>query len=106
MTKVSTMKQKEPVAVIGMSNSFPGGAVDLNSYWQLLRDGVDGISEVPPSRWDKQSYFDLDADAEGKMYSTKGGFVEDSEYFDHHFFGISIKEATSMDPRQRVESSS
>ena len=102
-TKASTMRQKEPVAVIGMSNSFPGGAVDLNSYWQLLRNGVDGISEVPPSRWDKQSYFDPDADAQGKMYSTKGGFVEESEYFDHHFFGISIKEATSMDPRQRVE---
>ncbi len=93
---------KEPIAVIGMSCRFPGGASNLDAYWQLVRDGIDCISEVPASRWDINSFYDSDSDAPGKMHTRKGGFVDATEYFDHQFFGISAKEAQLMDPRQRV----
>jgi Beta-ketoacyl synthase, N-terminal domain len=42
----------EPIAVIGMGCRLPGGVVDGPSYWQLLRNGVDAVRDVPPSRWD------------------------------------------------------
>lgn len=36
----------EPIAIIGIGCRFPG-AKDPESFWQLLRSGVDAINEVP-----------------------------------------------------------
>ncbi len=57
----------EPIAIVGVGLRFPGGATDAASDWQLLRDSVDAISEVPPDRWDAEAYFDPDPAAPGKM---------------------------------------
>jgi acyl carrier protein len=40
----------EPIAIVGMVCRFPG-APDIQSFWQLLAEGRDAISEVPPGRW-------------------------------------------------------
>ncbi|AKQ65467.1 Malonyl CoA-acyl carrier protein transacylase [Myxococcus hansupus] len=92
----------EPIAVIGMGCRFPGGAVDGPSYWRILRDGVDALREVPESRWDVPRYFDATRGAPGKMYGTRGGFLDDVEHFDAEFFGIAPREAASLDPQQRI----
>ncbi|QDE84178.1 type I polyketide synthase [Myxococcus xanthus] len=92
----------EPIAVIGMGCRFPGGAVDGPSYWRILRDGVDALREVPESRWDVQGYFDATRGMPGKMYGTRGGFLDDVEHFDAEFFGIAPREAASLDPQQRI----
>ncbi|MCG3153918.1 MAG: hypothetical protein DKINENOH_00508 [bacterium] len=95
-------EQQEPIAVIGMGCRFPGGAHDPESYWRLLRDGVDAIREVPADRWDLNAYYDPDPDAPGKMSTRFGGFLDQVDHFDPHFFGISPREAASMDPQQRL----
>ncbi|SEU29053.1 type I polyketide synthase [Stigmatella erecta] len=92
----------EPIAVIGMGCRFPGGAVDGPSYWRILRDGVDALREVPESRWDVPGHFDSTRGVPGKMYGTRGGFLDDVEHFDAEFFGISPREAASLDPQQRL----
>jgi len=96
--------QQEPIAVIGMSCRFPGGANDPDSFWQLLHEGRDVISEVPPSRWDVNALYDPNPDAPGKMCSRYGGFLEgvDVDAFDAQFFRIAPREAMSMDPQQRL----
>ena len=66
----------EPIAIVGMSLRFPGGANDGETFWALLYDGIDAISEVPPERWDIDSYYDPDAEAQGKIYTRCGGFVD------------------------------
>ncbi|MCP3097314.1 SDR family NAD(P)-dependent oxidoreductase [Myxococcus sp. K15C18031901] len=94
--------RSEPIAVIGLGCRFPGGAVDGASYWRMLRDGVDALREVPASRWDMRKYFDPTRGAPGKMYGTRGGYLEGLEHFDAEFFGISPREAASLDPQQRL----
>ncbi|MCA9958472.1 MAG: polyketide synthase, partial [Anaerolineales bacterium] len=94
--------QHEPLAIVGMGCRFPGGANDLESFWQVLVDGLDVITEVPPERWDIDAYYDPDPDAPGKTYTRWGGFLENVDLFDPEFFGIAPREAVTMDPQQRL----
>ncbi|WP_372365772.1 SDR family NAD(P)-dependent oxidoreductase [Candidatus Uabimicrobium sp. HlEnr_7] len=98
-TKISANDEK--IAVIGLSCRFPG-AGDSESFWNMLVEGVDAVSEVPQSRWDLDEYYDPDPDAPGKMYTKHGGFVDNVDLFDAGFFGIAPREAASMDPQQRL----
>ncbi|MDR3538269.1 MAG: polyketide synthase, partial [Acetobacteraceae bacterium] len=91
-----------PVAVVGMGCRFPGGAVDEAAYWALLAEGHDGISEVPPTRWDLATYYDPDPDRPGKTNARWGGFLPDVDAFDAGLFGISRREAEAMDPQHRL----
>ena len=92
----------EPIAIIGLGCRFPGGSNDPESYWQMLRNGVDAIVEVPPDRWDVDAYYDPNPDATGKMYVRNAGFLDQVDQFDPQFFGIAPREAVNMDPQQRL----
>ena len=92
----------EPIAIIGMSCRLPGRADDPESFWDLLVNGRDGVEEVPSSRWDLKEFYDPDPQAQGKMYTKWGGFLNEIDKFDSEFFHIAPKEAISMDPQQRL----
>src|SRR5208283_3337681 len=92
----------EPIAIVGMACRFPGGAVDPQSYWKMLCAGVDAIRETPPDRWDVERFYDPDPAAPGKMCSRWGGYLDEIDTFDNHFFGISDREALRIDPQQRL----
>ncbi|MFC1975071.1 type I polyketide synthase [Chloroflexota bacterium] len=92
----------EPIAIVGLSCRFPGEANDPESFWQLLHNGVDAITEVPSNRWDIATYYDPDPEAPGKMYTRWGGFLEEVDQFDSQFFSIAPREAVSLDPQHRL----
>ena len=92
----------EPIAIVGIGCRLPGGVDSAGAYWQLLQEGRDAITEVPPERWDVDAWYDPDPDAVGKMSTRFGGFVGAVDGFDAAFFGISPREAQSMDPQQRL----
>lgn len=94
--------KNEPVAIVGMGCRFPGGANDPEAFWHLLHDGVDAVTEVPADRWDWREYYDPNPDAVGKAYTKWGGFIDHVDHFDPLFFGITPREAVSMDPQQRI----
>ncbi len=94
--------EAEPVAIVGMGLRYPGGVVDRDSFWEVLRDEVDAITEIPPSRWDIDRYYDPNPDAEGGVMTRCGGFLSGIEDFDATFFGISAREAEQLDPQQRL----
>jgi acyl transferase domain-containing protein/acyl-CoA synthetase (AMP-forming)/AMP-acid ligase II/acyl carrier protein len=92
---------EEAIAIIGIGCRFPG-AKDPQTFWQLLHDGVDAISEVSSSRWD-MSHFSNETIAQMKeMHTRWGGFLEQVDQFDPQFFGIAPREAELMDPQQRL----
>ncbi|MUG94286.1 SDR family NAD(P)-dependent oxidoreductase [Scytonema sp. UIC 10036] len=98
---VETAK-KEPIALVGMGCRFPGGVLNPEALWQLLRDGVDAVTEVPANRWDINALYDPNPETPGKMYTRYGGFISQLEDFDAQFFGIAPREAVSLDPQQRM----
>lgn len=91
----------ERVAIIGMACRFPG-APNLGAFWEALCEGHDAIREVPADRWDADAYHADDPSAPGKMRTRWGGFLEHVDRFDPAFFGISHREASQMDPQQRL----
>ena len=93
--------QLEPIAIIGIGCRFPGSE-NPDAFWSMIRNGIDGISEVPPSRWDIDAYYDPDKTKPGKANTRWGGFLQDIDQFDPQFFGIAPKEAVTMDPQQRL----
>jgi len=104
-SKIEDFKKtkKEPIAIIGMGCRFPGGANNPDAFWELLRGGMDAAIEVPPERWDIDSYYHPKPGTFGKMYVRQSNFLhEEIDKFDADFFGIAPKEAISMDPQQRL----
>ena len=92
---------REPVAIIGIGCRLPG-ANNADAFWQLLREGIDAISEVPAERWDARAFYSADPVPPGKMNTRWGGFLDQVDQFDAAFFGIAPREATHMDPQQRL----
>ncbi|XXX73393.1 SDR family NAD(P)-dependent oxidoreductase [Sorangium sp. So ce134] len=91
----------EPIAVVGMACRLPK-APDLESFWQLLRDGGDAIAEVPDERgWD-EALAARGVDPRERDKVRRGGFLDRIDAFDPQFFGIPPREAQSMDPQQRL----
>ncbi|MFI4954972.1 MAG: type I polyketide synthase, partial [Gammaproteobacteria bacterium] len=96
-------KFQEPIAVIGMSCRFPGGADSPEQFWALLQEGFDSSIEVPRNRWNIDDYYDPNPDMPGKIISRKSSFLTcPIADFDAEFFGISPREAEYLDPQQRL----
>ncbi|MES2739633.1 MAG: SDR family NAD(P)-dependent oxidoreductase [Pseudomonadota bacterium] len=81
----------EPIAVIGISCSFPQSP-DPAALWDNLRNERDCVGAIPEGRW-----------AQAMPDSARhAGVIDDMTHFDPLFFGISPREAEGMDPQQRL----
>ncbi|KAI0180672.1 hypothetical protein GGR52DRAFT_583146 [Hypoxylon sp. FL1284] len=90
--------RSEEIAVIGMSCRFPS-ANSSDEFWQMLVQGNTSIGKVPLKRFDSSNI-----NREPKDMKFWGNFLDDqtTSGFDHRFFGLSGREAKSMDPQQRL----
>ncbi|MCK8516800.1 SDR family NAD(P)-dependent oxidoreductase [Methylonatrum kenyense] len=87
-------RQAEPVAVVGIGCRMPGGVDSPAALWQMLRDGADAVCACPPvprPGWPQ----------DGEL--PPAGYLSlDPGAFDPELFGVSHREAASIDPQQRI----
>ena len=93
---------KDAIAIIGASCRLPG-ANTLEELWDLIASGRSQHSELSMDRFDLYGSFRASQD---RKFTDKkkfyGNFIDGAGNFDHMFFGTNAKEASYMDPQQRV----
>ncbi|KAJ2982216.1 hypothetical protein NQ176_g1535 [Zarea fungicola] len=92
----------DDIAIVGMAVDLPG-ASHANALWELLASGAQTTTEMPHTRFNASNFNGRDENEGKRSLHTKfGSFLENPFLFDADHFGISRREAMSMDPQQRV----
>lgn len=101
---METKQNKDPdsdIAIVGISGRYPM-ADDLDSFWDLIKNGKSAITEVPKDRWDAEVFYH-NSQANHDMHNTKwGGFINGADRFDPLLFHMSPLEAEQIDPQERL----
>lgn len=95
--------KNQPIAIVGIGCRFPGESSSPKKFWEMLINQTDAIVDVPSDRWDMKRFYDDDDGRPGKMRALQGGFLKEKiQEFDPLFFGMSPREAESLDPQERL----
>lgn len=105
-TQKSVMNvSRKDIAIIGMAGRF-AGAGNLAEFWEALCSGRDMTCDFPEERRkDAEPYIRYMSSlgiSDGALEYTRGGFMPNVDQFDASLFRISPKEASLMDPNQRL----
>ena len=87
------------VAIISMVGRFPGAA-DVDRFWEMIRDGREGISFFTAEEL-------IDSGISPKLvnnpnYVRARGVIPEIDRFDARFFGYNPRETEILDPQQRL----
>ncbi|KAH8817121.1 putative polyketide synthase [Xylogone sp. PMI_703] len=103
MPSMANVDPRMPIAVVGLSCRFPGGANNEASLWDMLAQGRHAWSEIPKERLNAAAFYHPDNNRKGTFNVRGAHFLQhDIATFDAPFFSISNNEAKAMDPQQRM----
>lgn len=86
------LPQESKLAVVGMACRMPGDADTPERFWELLVEGRDTHTLVPPDRFDLQTHFDRTGKTENAVGTQFGNFISNPGHFDAGFFNMSPRE--------------
>ncbi|MCJ1310689.1 hypothetical protein MMC25_004355 [Agyrium rufum] len=89
------------IAIVGMAGRFPG-AVDCESFWNLLENGMDVHRRIPADRFPVDSHYDPTGKKVNTSHTPFGCFIDEPGLFDARFFSMSPREAAQTDPMHRL----
>lgn len=93
---------EDDIAIIGLSINMPG-CNTLDDFWKLIRSGNDAISNFPENRrHDIDTYLSFKGLNREEHEYIQAAYLDEIDKFDYKFFHISPKEASLMDPNQRL----
>ena len=98
---VSAGPATDTIAIIGISGRFPGARTP-DELWQVLAEGRDLVDEIPAQRYDWREHYGDPRENPAKTRCIWMASVPGIDEFDPLFFEISPREATHLDPRQRL----
>ncbi|CCF13229.1 short chain dehydrogenase family protein [Brevibacillus laterosporus GI-9] len=93
--------KKNDIAIIGISGRF-GETQNLEEFWETLRNGNDCIRTIPESRQKDIDRFINHVQPHIQKRYLHAAYLEEIDQFDYQLFSISPKEASLMDPNQRL----
>ncbi|KAJ7300835.1 hypothetical protein DFH08DRAFT_795441 [Mycena albidolilacea] len=92
----TSVNTKEEVVIVGKAFRLPGEIHEDNALWDaLMAKNNSIIADVPPHRWDQESFFPAD------ICFRKAGLINVASY-DHTFFGLTATEAFYVSPTMRI----
>jgi acyl transferase domain-containing protein len=99
MNQPAAIPHPNDIAIVGMSCRFPD-ANDVSVFWRNLEQGVESISffseaELLAAGVDPALLAD-------PAYVRAGAVIDDIDCFDAAFFGYSPREASLIEPQQRI----
>ncbi|MDF2970063.1 MAG: hypothetical protein K0R61_513, partial [Microvirga sp.] len=87
------------IAIIGMAGRFPG-AKDVEAFWRNLCEGVESVSGLTDE--DLLASGVNQALLQDSNYVKARAVLDEIDLFDAAFFGVTAREAETMDPQQRL----
>jgi iturin family lipopeptide synthetase A len=92
----------QDIAIIGMSLRLPGASTK-EQFWDNLQEGTDSIQPLNFKRkQDAKHYLSVLQWDKPESEYVEGGYLDEVDTFDYSFFKMNPKEATMMDPNQRL----
>ena len=93
-----TAQTNHPIAIVGVSALFPG-STDATGFWSDILHGRDLLTDVPPSHWRIEDYYDANPATPDKTYAKRGGFLKEID-FDVLGWGIPPQTLPATDTAQ------
>ncbi|KAI1420233.1 hypothetical protein F5Y12DRAFT_719784 [Xylaria sp. FL1777] len=91
------------IAIIGLACRFPGEARSPAAFFEMLLQGRDAWTDVPPTRFNSHAFLHPNRERPGSLVAGGGYFLqEDVSKWDAPFFATSAVEARAIDPQQRL----
>lgn len=82
----------DKIAIVGISCRFSEDCDSLEKFWEHIKNNTEISKKYPLSRIDET----------GIQLSYPAGYLRHVSLFDPLYFGLSPKEASDMDPQQRI----
>lgn len=99
--KIEETSNKD-IAIIGVSLKMPE-ADTTDEFWNNLRNGVDSVRKMPDSRKkDAEDFLRQMGIKPDEDKYIEAAYLNEIDKFDYSFFKLSPKEASLMDPNQRI----
>ncbi|SFE22869.1 Ketoacyl-synthetase C-terminal extension [Paenibacillus algorifonticola] len=90
------------IAIIGMAAKLPSAST-IEEFWDVVESGVDCITGFPDTRsGDITRYLQFKGVPEKEIRYNKSAYLPEIDKFDYKFFKLSPREASLMDPCQRM----
>lgn len=90
------------IAIIGMSARFPA-ASDIGEFWGNVQNGMDCVGVFPEGRKkDAYDYLRFNNVNDDNINFIEASYLDEIDKFDYRFFRLSPREASLMDPNQRL----
>ncbi|KAF9466964.1 polyketide synthase [Collybia nuda] len=87
----------EPIAIVGISTEFPGGAsrpnLDHHHFFEFLLNHGQAYEQIPRDRFNIDAWKGRNA---GQIITDTGSFLKNTALFDHVEFGITATDAKTM----------